>query len=130
MAERKAPAAARAPGRPTNRERTDELARTIEQGLHGLAELLDRRETLEDADSFAAVIERDAGRMAEWLAALANNYAGAERAIRWFFGAGSVIGFAGAFGPLVSLAYDKLRLSGLFDFSGEPEPAPPTPAFS
>jgi predicted TPR repeat methyltransferase len=109
----------RGPGRPTNKERADTLAGTIRTGLTGFADLLERRDELTDEDTLAGVIRRDADRMAEWLAALAETYTGADRAIRWLFGAGSVLGFAGAFGPLLSLAFDKLRLSGLFDFTAD-----------
>lgn len=111
----------RGPGRPSNRERSDTLAATIETGLKGFAELLERRDELDAEATFAEIIKRDARRQAEWLAALADNHAGAEKAILWLFGGGSLIGAAGAFGPLISRAIDKVRLSGILDLTlGEP----------
>lgn len=117
--------ARRGPGRPSKREKAEGLAGTIEQGLRGVAELLERRDELDEADSFAEILRRDARRQAEWLAALADNHAGAERILQMIFGAGSIIGAAGAFGPLVSRLIDKIRISGLLDWtlgSSEDEP--------
>lgn len=118
----------RGPGRPTNQERAESLAQAIESGLHGLADLLERRDELDDADTFAKIIDRDAHSMAVWLAAFADQYTWGEKAIRWLFGAGSLVGFAGAFGPLVSRLIDRIRLSDLLDFSGGGEDDLPQPA--
>ena len=113
----------RGPGRPSNQEKARGLVATIETGLRGFAELLERRDELDNAESFAAIIKRDARRQAEWLAALADNHAGAERIILWLFGGGSLIGAAGAFGPLLSRVIDKVRLSGVLDWTlGEADP--------
>lgn len=115
----------RGPGRPSNREKAAGLAATIEQGLKGFAELLERRDELDEDASFAQIIKRDARRQAEWLATLADNHAGAERIILWLFGGGSLIGAAGAFGPLLSRAIDKVRLSGVLDWTlGQAEAEP------
>lgn len=120
--------AKKGPGRPSNAERRESLAATIEHGLAGVAELLERHDELDPADSFAAIIRRDKEKMAGWLAALAEQNASAERAIRWLFGAGSVLGFAGAFGPLLSRLVDRVRLSGLLDFGAGEEEIPPPAA--
>lgn len=118
----------RGPGRPSNADRRESLAGTIENGLAGLATLLERRDELAEADTFAAVLRRDKAEMAEWLAAVAEQYATAERVVKWLFGAGSLIGFAGAFGPLVAHTIDRIRLSGLLDFGGTEPDLPPPPA--
>lgn len=111
-------------GRPSNAERSEDLRGRIQQGLVGFAELLERRDRADDAESFAELIKRDADAMAEQLAALAAAYVGAEKVIRWLFGAGSVLGFAGAFGPLVSRLVAAIRDSGLLDFTAGDEPPP------
>jgi len=130
MAEAETQQPRRGPGRPSKREKAEGLAGTIEQGLRGVAELLERRDELDEADSFAEILSRDARRQAEWLAALADNHAGAERVLQMIFGAGSIIGAAGAFGPLVSRLIDKIRISGLLDWTlGEPEAEPPATPF-
>lgn len=115
----------RGPGRPSNRERAENLEQQIEAGLKGLAELLNRRDELDETASFADVIDRDAHSMAVWLAAFADQYTWGEKAIKWLFGAGSLVGFAGAFGPLLSRLIDRVRLSDLFAFAEDEEQAPP-----
>lgn len=122
----------RGPGRPSNAERAKSLEGVIEGGIKGLADLLERREELADADSFAAILKRDAGRQAEWLAALAENHAGAEKLVRRLFGGGSVMGAAGAFGPLLGRLVDQVRSSDLLrlgfgDDAGDELPPEPDP---
>lgn len=107
---------ARRPGRPSNRDRAEDLVSRLEQGLRGVADMLERRDQLADADSFAAILKRDAHAQAEWLAAVADNHQAAEKLILGLVGGGSLLGFAGAWGPLVSRLIDRIRLSGLLDF--------------
>lgn len=121
----------RGPGRPSNREKAAGLTTKIEASLKGLADLLERRDTLEEADTFAKIIRRDAKLQAEWLAGIADNYGAAEKIVLALFGAGSLMGFAGAFGPLVSRVVDRVRFSSLLQWGfheGElPEGAEPLP---
>lgn len=106
----------RGPGRPSNTERAESLASTIEGGLKGLADILERHDEPDDIDSLSGLIKRDARRQAEWLAALANRHSGVETAVKRLFGAGSILGAAGAFGPLASALYDRVRTAELFGF--------------
>ncbi len=117
--------AGRGPGRPSNAQRAAGLQTKIETSLKGLADLLERRETLEDADTFAAIIRRDAKLQAEWLAGIADNYATAEKLVLALFGAGSLLGFAGAFGPLVSRVVDRARFSSLLQWGFAEAEQPP-----